>query len=883
MEKSKIFIVEDELIIAKELETKLINAGYSVSGIATSGEEAVEGALKFKPDIILMDITLHGSMTGIEAAEIIGKSQTIPVIYISASSDETTIKKAEKSAPFGFIIKPYEDRELHNNIEIALLRHQIEKQFIGRGEWFTSVFDSMGDAVIATDRNSNILIMNPQSEKLTGWSKEEATGKKITEVFKTIDEKTGEDLTYSLLKNRNKALGDTLINTQILISRTGQKIYIDKNTELIKEENGAIRGVVLIFRDITEKRILQQRILDSEKKFRQIFDNTDDAVFLYDKGICVDYNVKAGRYFGRKDVYLTDIPLNLPQTSFEYIVSQIMLDKIGRGEFSIMTRAGSTIEADISRTSMEISNKLMDLIVIHDITEKNKLANSLRQSEKQYRQLVELAEEGIWSINNNFETTFANPRMAALTGFTVSQMNGRQFYSFFYPEDIKNFPKIGMKKLSRKNLSFEARLIRRDRSSIFVHMTGSPLLSEADPGFIFVVSDITDIKKEQDEIRKLSYAIEQSPSSIVITDTEGNIEYINSRFMELTAYSREELIGKNQRILKSGDTSPESYAKMWNTIKSGDTWRGFFHNRKKNGELYWEEASLSPIKNGDGVITHYIGLKEDITDKKAAEEKLQKTLSEFADLNKNLDKKVIEEVEKNREMDRVLIQQSRLAAMGEMIGNIAHQWRQPINALGIIIQNIGQAFDYNMLTKKYLDDTISRAMSVILYMSKTIDDFRNFFKQEKEKEAFSINDAVKKTISFVESSLKDHNIEIKFTPEKEIIRFGYPNEYCQAIMNLMSNVKDVIIERKIPESSVIITLKEENGKSVLTVQDEAGGIAENIIDKIFDPYFTTKEFGSGIGLYMSKVIIENNMGGKLTAFNIGKDQRKAGAVFRIEL
>ena len=359
-------------------------------------------------------------------------------------------------------------------------------------------------------------------------------------------------------------------------------------------------------------------------------------------------------------------------------------NKITKGEYSLSTLDGSLIEAEITRAAVDIDNKLLDLVFIHDITERNELENALQKSEKQYRQLVELAEEGIWSLDNNFETVFANPRMAEMAGLTVSEMHGKSFYSFFNPEESANFPKIEGRKKSRKNKTFEARLIRKDRPYIYVSIAGTPLTGEGGEitGYIFVVSDITDIKKEQDEIRKLSFAIEQSPSCIIITDISGSIEYVNSRFEELTLYSRKEVIGHKPGILKSGDMPSEDYAHLWKTIKKGGTWRGFFHNKKKNGDLYWESASISPIKNGEGAITHFIALKEDITEKKAAEEKLQKTLAEFADLNKNLDKKVESEVEKNREMDQMLIQQSRLAAMGEMIGNIAHQWRQPINALG---------------------------------------------------------------------------------------------------------------------------------------------------------------------------------------------------------
>ncbi len=894
MEKIKVLIVEDEIIVAKDLESKLENYGYIIAGIASSGEDAVAKAGQTNPDIILMDIILQGKMNGIEASEIIKKSHDIPIIFLTASSDEFTMKKAKNGAPYAYIIKPYGEREIQANIEISLLRHRLEKEIIEKGDWLASVFDSLGDAVIATDRNGVIRKINNLAVTLTGWAREESIGSKVSEIFKTVDEKTGEDLTNSLLNNIDDKIGDRLINTEILLSKEGKKIYIDKKATPIKDERGAILGVVLIFRDVTEKRELQEKILESEKKFRHIFEQSNDAIFLIEKDVFRDCNSKAQNLFsckkegiaGRQILELFSAA-NLVPSKFSTAPAYglIKKDASETAEFTLRKNDSSEIEVEINVGPIEIDNKLMELAIVHDITERKKLEKALQESEKKYRQIVEMAEEGIWAIDENHITTFVNPRMTRMADRSITEMIGKPFHSFFYKDEIKNYPGNGRKPVIRKNRSIEARLIRKDGTFIYVRMSASPVMSKDNQydGFILVVMDVTDMKREEEEIRKLSYAIEQSPSSIMITGVGGNIEYVNQKFIELTGYTREEVIGQNPRILKSGDTPHEEYEKLWTTIRNGETWRGVFHNKKKNGELYWESASISPIKNQKGEIIHYIGLKEDITYKKTAEDTIQKTLTELEDLNKNLDKKVSMELRKNREMDQILIQQSRLAAMGEMIGNIAHQWRQPINALGIIIQNIGQAYDYDKLSKKYLDDAVVKAMSIIFHMSQTIDDFRNFFKPDKEMEDFNIDEAIKKTISFVDSSYKEHNIMIDFKTDRKIIRNGYPNEYCQVIMNILSNIKDAVLERNLKECHVKIELEIENKRSVVTISDDAGGIRNEIIGRIFDPYFTTKEYGTGIGLYMSKIIIEKNMGGKLTARNIGKPHGKKGASFRIEI
>lgn len=260
-------------------------------------------------------------------------------------------------------------------------------------------------------------------------------------------------------------------------------------------------------------------------------------------------------------------------------------------------------------------------------------------------------------------------------------------------------------------------------------------------------------------------------------------------------------------------------------------------------------------------------------ERKQIHEALQKAHDE-------LEIRVQERTAKLREMDEILLKQSRHATMGEMTSNIAHQWRQPLNSLGLMLQLLPMKYETKKFDLSYLQSTVESAMKTIQHMSQTIDDFRCIFKPDKEKETFNIDASLNKTIGLIEESFKELNINIDIYSQKEITIEGYPNEFAQALLNILQNARDILIEKQIKKPRIIVTLNKENDKAVLTIADNAGGIPEDFIDKVFDPYFSTKgpEQGTGIGLFMCKAIIEKNMGGKLTVKN-----SDLGAEFKIEV
>lgn len=509
----------------------------------------------------------------------------------------------------------------------------------------------------------------------------------------------------------------------------------------------------------------------------------------------------------------------------------------------------------------------------------------LRESEEKFRKIADSAHEAIIMLNNNGNISYWNEAAEKIFGYSKNEVQNKNLCTLLIPERYRKdhqegftrFKERGEGTLIGKTLALSA--LKKGGEEFPIELSVSAVKLKGKWNAIGIVKDITERKRAEEQLRKLHRAVEQSPVSIVITDYEGNIEYVNPKFAQITGYTPQEVLGENLRILKSGHQPPELYKQLWNKISSGKVWRGEFHNRKKNGEFYWESASISPIINAKGMITHFVGVKEDVTERKQAEEALKARQKEIENLNATLEQRVHEEVEKSLQKDFIMMHQSRLAAMGEMIGNIAHQWKQPLNALNILLYNIKEFFNESEQDQRQLDDFIEKGNELVMKMAATVDDFRYFFKPNKEKEEFSVNEIIKVSLSLVDDSIKYDEISVTLHAKEELIVLGFPNEFSQVILNILTNAKDAITARG-TSGKIGIDVIRDNNTCVVKVKDNGGGIPEDILENIFDPYYTTKEEtkGTGIGLYMCKTIVEDHMNGCIEVQNT-----HGGAEFKIKI
>lgn len=262
------------------------------------------------------------------------------------------------------------------------------------------------------------------------------------------------------------------------------------------------------------------------------------------------------------------------------------------------------------------------------------------------------------------------------------------------------------------------------------------------------------------------------------------------------------------------------------------------------------------------------------------QDNVQKKELLLEDMNKNLEKKVQVAIDEAQKKDRAMLHQSRLARMGTMLSMIAHQWRQPLSEVAGILMELETASKFKKADDNMIQESVKESNRLIQFMSYTIDDFRNFFKPDKKKVHFYIEDSCFEAISLITASIKSYNIKLNTNIKCNYEIYGYKGEFAQVLLNLMSNAKDILIQREIKNPRIDLEADYVDGYAIVTVKDNANGVEEEYLEQIFEPYFTTKSSaqGTGLGLYMSKMIIEKNMGGELSVENT-----KDGACFKVKI
>jgi PAS domain S-box-containing protein len=385
-----------------------------------------------------------------------------------------------------------------------------------------------------------------------------------------------------------------------------------------------------------------------------------------------------------------------------------------------------------------------------------------------------------------------------------------------------------------------------------------------------------------------------------LLDTKGRLTEVNQTALDLVGATLEQVQGRLFWETPWWNHDPALQLQLQEAITEameGKLVRFMARHPSAQGVMHSVDFSLKPVLDEHNQVYLLIPEGRDITERVKAEQELhdkaiqleeeigerQRAQEELQLLNNTLEQRISESVNQLRQKDELLIQQNRLAAMGELLNNIAHQWRQPLNNIAVYIQTMQYLRKAGELTDEEMDQDIKAVMEILQYMSQTIDDFRGFFVRDRTAtNEFPLGPTIAKALSIVNPALTANNIRAELLKDdREDVRItGYPNEFAQVLMNIIYNARDILVEREIADPQIEIMVTHRNQQAIVTIRDNGGGIAPEALPHIFDPYFTTKgpTKGTGIGLYMSKTIIEKNMGGTLTAHNT-----EQGAEFRIEL
>ncbi|MBF0319251.1 MAG: PAS domain S-box protein [Nitrospirae bacterium] len=532
----------------------------------------------------------------------------------------------------------------------------------------------------------------------------------------------------------------------------------------------------------------------------------------------------------------------------------------------------------------------------------------IKQSEEMFKFFVQTVPDVIYKIDIDGRFTFINNSIRNY-GYEPEELIGEHFSKILQQDDAKNITRAEVLPnftgkhtgtLEAPKLFDERRNVDRKTSGLEVNLMTKnpyfltkPIIAEVSSYGIYkfdtdkhtsdldgtlgvirckqddflgsggIIKDVTEKKRVEKalfESEKISHALmENASDSIVITDAEGNLLDANKKTVELLGYSKSELIYMKITDIHPQDELERVLAAFQESV--GKEFHHFIETKvlRKDSTTISVEISASQIVINGKILMQ--GIFRDITERKLTQERLHR-------------------------QEQMLIHQSKMAAMGEMIGLIAHQWRQPLNAIGLMVQDIKESYDYGELDEKYIKYVVDTTMDQVNFMSKTIDDFRNFIKPSKEKVRFDVISTIERLISMFALLYKKSGIGISIKAGHDTMLFteGYPNEFNQVILNILNNSRDAIIDRRkkellTDEGIIVINCYREDTTLKVEISDNGGGISEEVIDKIFESYFTTKaDSGTGIGLYLSKVIIEDNLGGKIYVKNTG-----SGSAFTIEL
>jgi two-component system, cell cycle sensor histidine kinase and response regulator CckA len=500
MTQASILVVEDEHIVAKDIATRLTRRGYTVVAIASTAAEAIEEAGRHRPDLVLMDIMLKGDVDGITAADRIRELYGLPIVYLTAYADDNTLQRAKVTDAFGYILKPFEERELSITIEMALYKHRIEARLRDSERWLATTLRSIGDAIIAADTAGAITFMNPVAEQLTGWTIQNATGKQLADVFKTaFDPGDGHNA------------GATM-----LVSRNGLRIPIEESAAPIKDDRGETSGIVVVFRDVTEQRGAEEALRISEARTAGIIQSAMDAIItINSKHEVIVFNAAAEHMFRCKASFATGrqvrefIPPRFRETQSrylqEFIKSGSVKARVGELESVIGLRPDGTefpLEASISQ--IEARGERLITVVLRDITERMKAEHDLRESEERYRRFFEDDLTGDFIAKVDGTLLDCNPAFARILGFpsVVSAMQCNVLSLFSSPEVRDSIFEI-LRTRGRVE-EYELDLVRPDGQLIHV-VTNAIAILEQDGKFVEFkgyMYDITERRKLEEQVRQ---------------------------------------------------------------------------------------------------------------------------------------------------------------------------------------------------------------------------------------------------------------------------------------------------------------------------------------------------------------------------------------------
>jgi PAS domain S-box-containing protein len=744
-------------------------------------------------------------------------------------------------------------------------RKRMEEKFREQVSFLETLFDTIPNPIFYKDANGRYIGCNQAFLEFTGKPMEEILGKTVYDMApKDIADKY-EKKDRELFEHRGNQHYDWQIE-----NRPGEVRQVIFNKATLADAHGALSGLIGVISDITERKQVEEALRASEERFRYLFEQSRDGIVVLDQnGKVCEANQRYAEMLGYSaeeisHFHVWDWDVKWTQ---EELLERMQLADSGGDIFETRHRRkdGTIYDVEISHNGVELAGQKVVYCVCRDISQRKATEQAVRVSEERLRLALTASQMGVleWDLTAN--TVFCSTECYNIFGFKGFDGSLEYVTKIVHPED-RDRVWMRIKEALEKRTIFkdEFRIIQPDGNVRWVMGLGQAEYN-ADGQPLRLVSntqDITERKQTESERERLIRAIEQITEAVAITDHKGTIQYVNPAFVAMTGYTPKQAIGQNCRILKSGRQDEGFYRNLWETISIGRTWTGRMVNKRKNGSLYTEESTISPVLDFSGKIVNYVAVKRDITE--------------------------------HLRLSDHLVHAQKMESVGQLAGGVAHDFN---NMLGIILGYAEIALDEVGLLSPFNEylTGIRKAARRSADITQQLLAFAS--KQTINPHAIDLNQTIEYMLKMLQRLIGE-NVDIAWLPEVDLhpVKMD-PVQIDQILANLVVNARDAI------KGVGTVTIKTENvvcdaaycaaqrglapGEYVmLSVSDKGCGMDKKTQSRIFDPFFTTKVFGKGTGLGLATVygIVKQNGGfinvysepGRGTTFKIYIPRHAAG-------